>query len=194
MREQDDCTLIRVIHRDSTIRLVCQTDDYILCIKFSPILRRNNGFDLVHAWRMQDGDTVTITNRFNDLPPWFDLLPSEVEPDSISWLRERQAKGYRTGHRIEKPNVWRMLAGEKIIRIGTGGGSPTGKSKTTVVDLKHNALVIGESTGKSPDEVNFCEFDRSELDILTLERVQTGFQAAIDLGFPWNVPQKWSFG
>ncbi len=192
MREQNDCTLVRVLHRGSTIRLSCRAGDYILCVKFSPIPRRNMEFGLDRIWKMGNNDTVTITNRFEDLPDWFELMPSEIAADSVFPMKEKQSRRYRAEHSMEKPNVWRMLAGDKIVWVGTDDRYLIGRSKTAIVDIKYNAVVIGES--KNLDEATFGQFDGNALGAVAFERLQMGFQAAKDLGFPWHVPEQWSFG
>ena len=61
------------------------------------------------------GAFVTITNRWQDFPAWFDLHPTEVTNSLMGWMRSRiEARDYPE-EPIEGPNIWRVQGGDRIV-------------------------------------------------------------------------------
>jgi hypothetical protein len=83
-----------------------------------------------------------VTSRIEDLPEWFELHPTEVSGfAACSMTQKKLARGYKPGEPLYGPNLWRVLTGDRIVRIRIGDAE-TGNQ--TLVAFKSNALVFGE--------------------------------------------------
>lgn len=102
-----------------TLRWACRKGDFIFWAKFQGIFSsRGNEFQIADIWQLRDGNFVTITNRHADLPEWFDLHPSEVSGRLVYWMQKRLDEGHQPQEPIDGPNIWRVLAGDRIAWVG----------------------------------------------------------------------------
>lgn len=63
---------------DMTLRWPCRGGDFLLWFGYRDIFSGPDAIQCQDLWEMRDGYHVTITNRLDDLPPWFRLHPTEV--------------------------------------------------------------------------------------------------------------------
>lgn len=75
-------------------------------------------FGVRDVWQMKDGDYLTITNRWQDLPPWFDLHPLECSGALCDWMQKKLREGYEPEEPVEGPNIWRLSAGDRLAWVG----------------------------------------------------------------------------
>jgi hypothetical protein len=177
---------------DMTLRWSCRVGDYVLWVRPTDLWKPS--FTIADFWQLQDGDFITITNRVCDLPRWFELLPDEVSGRAVAEMTRMLESGYRPAERIEGPNVWRVLAGNRIAWVGPKRPPERVAELQCMVSFSTNALVVAESNrpGFDPlDRMNVAN-GTSSPEAQSLCRI--GFQAACDLGTPRTVATDWSLG
>jgi hypothetical protein len=76
--------------RDMTLRWPCRQGDFILWMGYSDIFS-GESVQIHDLWEMRDGYHVTITNRPEDFPVWFELHPTEVR-DILALKMEARIK------------------------------------------------------------------------------------------------------
>ena len=69
---------IITVRRDMTLRWPCRGGDFLMWLGFSDLFSGPEAIQCHDLWEMRDGSHLTITNRLEDLPPWFRLHPTEV--------------------------------------------------------------------------------------------------------------------
>ena len=176
---------------DSTIRWSCRRGDYVLWLAtdspFSGDLWKVQDF-----WRLQDGDYLTITNRWADLPSWLELHPLEVSGQAVSEMKKRLDAGYEPPDPVEGPNLWRVRTGERLVWVSV---SSSERAVREILDLRTCALVIGESS--APPSIEIPSFGAPEGEGIPAKAIvacQAGVAAASRLGAPREFAPQWRFG
>ena len=103
---------------DFTTRWSCRKGDYVLWLRRDPFKGPSDEPQVIDLWSMPDGAFVTITNRWQDLPPWFDLHPLEVKDTLVKWMMTRVDAGDYPEEPIDGPNIWRAKGGDRIVWVG----------------------------------------------------------------------------
>jgi hypothetical protein len=112
-----DAVLARTT-RDFTTRWNCREGDCLLWLRRDPFAGANLHPQVIDLWSMIDGAYVTITNRWQDFPPWFDLHPVEVTGRLMPWMRTRVEAHDYPDQPIDGPNIWRAKSGDRIVWVG----------------------------------------------------------------------------
>jgi hypothetical protein len=102
----------------ATIELPCREMDHVVWLRPTGVLKDPaEGVQIVNYWECREGDKVTITNKYEDLPDWFTISHKEV--------RGRAAHLFVQDTRRAKPltpvsgeNVWRVKSGDRIAWLG----------------------------------------------------------------------------
>jgi hypothetical protein len=145
---------------------------------------------------MRDGYHVTITNRLEDLPPWFELHPTEVCDDFVHRLMAKLAKGGYPPQPLDGPNLWRAKAGDRLAWIGTGRPERDSVGDIlAIIDFRNCALVIGE--GDRGDVTAYLGYGRlttPEMKIEDVERCRVAVAAVKRLGLPRTWGPSWMLG
>ena len=170
-----------------TLRWACRKGDFIFWAKFQGIFSsRGNEFQIADIWQLRDGNFVTITNRHADLPEWFDLHPLEVSGRLVYWMQKRLDEGHQPQEPIDGPNIWRVLAGDRIAWVGQArdGIESAGAGVLGLLDFHNNALIYGEPFDMCQGIPGFGFFDRGELYPEEERWCRAGWDAIKSLGFP----------
>jgi len=62
------------------IRWSCRAGDYILWLRYGGLFApQERQFRVSDLWQLKNRDFVTVTNRLEDVPPWFELHPLEAQ-------------------------------------------------------------------------------------------------------------------
>src|SRR5687768_2374933 len=115
----DSDAIIRHFGEDTTFLLPCRKGDHLAWVRGTGFMNDPaSGVSILDFWELKAGDRVTITNRHEDLPEWFELsvdefrgrvaherLPTREPDDSLEVTQEA-------------PNVWRVMSGDKLAWIG----------------------------------------------------------------------------
>ena len=131
--------------QDMTLRWPCRRGDFILWIRYSNIFAGTESLKIYDLWEMRDGYHVTITNRPEDFPAWFELHPTEVCNSLALKLAARIEKGQYPKVPLDGPNLWRLKSGDRVAWVGAGRPErPSVDGILAVVDCRESALAVGE--------------------------------------------------
>lgn len=182
--------------RDMTLRWPCRRGDFILWMRYSDIFSGPESIKIPDLWEMRDGDHVTITNRPEDLPAWFELHPTEVCDNLALKMMEKMKKGYKPGERIDGPNLWRLKSGDRVVWVGAE--RPERHSVNgilAILNCDKCALAVGEGNWDSLKA--FVGFGAPSTPVMNPEdvvRCQAAVKAVKQLGLPRTWGPDWRLG
>jgi hypothetical protein len=172
---------------DMTLRWACREGDFMLWARFhGPSAPSGGEYDIADVWELRDGNHVTLTNRLADLPEGFDLHPLEVSGRLVPWMQRRLSAGHSPAEPIFGPNLWRVLAGDRVAWVGRKRpGVDSSDGVLAVVDFRVNALVYGEPIEYSElGSSAFGGFDANEQSPEAAKLCKSGWDAVQRLGLP----------
>ena len=174
---------------DFTARWRSQQGDYLLWFRRDPLKQPDHDAQILDLWWITEGASVTITNRWQDFPSWFDLSPMEVGWNLREWWRTRfQARDYPE-RPIDWPNVWRARGGDRIVWVGLPrSGQVVVDGILGILDCNSAVAVLGDH----PDgPIGFMEFKSTESSI---RLGAAAARAERSLGIPSVVHRVWRLG
>jgi len=184
--------------KDTTIRLSCRAGDYLLWGGFNGIAEpADNLYSINDLWQLADGDFVTITNRYVDLPPWFDLHPLETSGSLAQRLYGSSISVDQTlGEICDGPNIWRVSVGDRLVWVGKKrSGVEFDNGVLSVITFNEHALVIGEPITLEDGLPGFGGFVQQEQSPESLMLGRRGWEAVKGLGLPHEVNEgRWTLG
>lgn len=129
-----------------TVRWSCQQGDTLVWFRCKDIFDDpERGVDIRDMWEIRPGDSVTITNRVDDLPLWFSLHPTEVCNNVAHKIAEK-LRGYQPRVIMEGMNMWRLRAGDTMAWIGEPRtGIQSHGSVLAVLDFLKCGIALGAS-------------------------------------------------
>ena len=150
---------------NTTIRLSCHDDDIMIwCSPKGLLSRSKDSYKILDFWELRSDELITITNRIEDLPSWFNLNPLEVSGKYVNWMEKKLNQGYEPGEIVDAPNLWRVRAGHCIAHIK----SEKMAEPINIYQFNENALIIGEPGSCAIDLKRYvfgCPDQRMEKDI-----------------------------
>jgi hypothetical protein len=109
---------------DTTLRWSCRAGDYVLWMRVEAGASASTPPTILDFWQMQDGDSLTITNRGADIPAWLDLDQYE-----------------------DGPNFWRVCPGDRVAWVGEPRPCQAALGGIFfILDCQACAVVIAETT------------------------------------------------
>ena len=190
--------------KDMTLHWSCRPGDFILWFTVKSVMDLmgdpENAWTIMDFWEMRDGDFVTITNRIEDLPPWFELHPSEVCNHAARVISERLKAGQEAGEIMDGPHIWRVRAGDRIAWAGPSRpGMEAVDSLLSIVQFEECALVIGESNRRMGLEefIGFGSPTQAKQSPEKVARCRRAYEAVRNLGIPRSIADvdvEWVFG
>ena len=78
--------MVTYLGAKTTLKLEVHPSDYVLWVRWKHIFSTTDDIDILDFWEMREGDSVAITSRIEDLPPWFELHPTEVSGAACFWM------------------------------------------------------------------------------------------------------------
>ncbi len=184
----------RILGRDKTVRWSCRAGEFVLLVRTNSFLTsdRPSAWKLRDFWQMRDGDFVTITNRWADLPPWFQLYTSEVAGAAVYRMIERLNAGYKPTAPMEGPNIWRARAGDRLVWVTT---KDPRQPVRELLDLHACVAAIGENSTPSFQGIaTFGAPASGDPNPEEAAAIRVGFAAAAGLGVPRTFTPEWGFG
>jgi hypothetical protein len=187
---------VLAVERDTTFRWLCRQGDLLLWMRWTDILAAPDaGLSIVDLWELRDGDSVTITNRLEDLPTWFELHPTETQGTFAYKMLRDLKDGHQPGDVMDGPNLWRLLAGDRVVWMGESRpGQHAVDHILAILDLRQCALAIGESPrGTLLEAIAFgaLKTDRGTADVVL---GRTAVAAVRRLGVPRAQATQWALG
>lgn len=190
--------LVLAFRSDTTFALPCQHGDLLLLARHPSWPEAEfwlpDEWRVVDLWYLRDGDRVTFTNRISDLPPWFELHPTEAG-DALAWKYLRKLEsGWRPGEATDGPNIWRVCAGDRVAWIGRSRpGYEADHDLLAVLEFHHNALGFGEPPegGELLDWIGFGSLPPKWDASPSLESARRALQVIRRLGLPDTMSPDW---
>ena len=183
---------------DMTLRWSCRSGDFLIWFRWGNILAApEHGLGIVDIWGMRDGDFVTITNRIQDLPYWFELHPTEVCNRLAYEMMEKFSKGYLPGDPVDGPNVWRPRAGDRLAWIGNQRPeNPSSGNVLAILDFRKSALAIGETNrGQSlEDAIAYGSITTNGLRSEDAVKCHEAVKIVRQMGVPRTLAVDWKLG
>lgn len=186
-----------IFRKDTTMRLSCRAGDYLMWCGFKGMFSSNDPYTINDLWQLSDGDFVTITNRQVDLPPWFELHPTEVSGSLVPWMMKKLDSGYQTGEIVDAPNIWRAFTGDRLVWVGKQRqGLDFDNGVLSVYTFNANAAIVGEPFTDFEGLPTFGGFNQEEQSEESIVLVRNGWNAISALGTPRavNASEKWTIG
>jgi hypothetical protein len=170
------------INSGTTLRLSCRAKDFFVWVRYEDLFSESIG--IIDIWEMKEGDSILMTNRFGDVPEWFDLHYSEITGSQTSnWLGKYQDLPPNTP--LEGPNIWKVKSGDRL--LWTGNTRPFQEEVNgilSIFDIHHDILVIGNSSRSNLEEsITFGKINDSN-DQLGIDRVRFGVNLIRKMGVP----------
>ncbi len=186
----------KYVRADTTLRWPCRGGDLLLWIRsgdpFSGGQARIPDF-----WQMRDGNHVTITNRWEDLPSWFRLFPPEVCGRFVSRMMEKVRTKDFPEHPVDGPNLWRIRTGDSLVWIGKNRpGYPSESGILEVLRFSTCCLIVGEG-GDNNSMKAFASYgapSTNEMDPVDVIRCQAALEIVRSLGAPRKSCRSWQLG
>ena len=189
---------------DTTLHWSCRPGDFILWFTIKSVMHLmgdpENAWTIMDFWEMRDGDFAKITNRIEDLPPSFELHPSEVCNHAAWVISERMKAGCTPGEIMEGPNIWRVRVGDRLAWAGPSRpGMEAVDSLLSIVQFEECALVIGESNRRMGLEefIGFGSPSEAGQSPEKVARCRRAYEAVRNLGIPRSIADvnvEWVFG
>lgn len=179
---------------DTTVRLSVRSGDYLSWVATDSVLEADSesAWTIRDFWQLRDGDFVTMTNRWADLPVWFELHPLEVAGRAVSEMTKKLAQGFKPAEPLDGPNVWRVKAGDRLVWVTMSGSKGIVRE---IFDFRSCALVLGENNGAANELSNvFDAPDSAKLSADLASAMRKGFELAVGLGVPRTFSPEWLFG
>jgi len=179
-----------------SLRLEVQVGDYLLWIR-SDLMSASPRPHPLDFWEVHDGDKVLVTTNSDDLPPWFCLHPNEVQGSTSFKMMHDLENGYEPPPSpLQGPNIWRVLAGDRIAWIGTG---PRGRLNSVngilaFFTFTECALALGEPGDETLR--GHLGFGAPQAELSPFDSSRIGFALAVaqKLGSPRVRALEWRFG
>jgi hypothetical protein len=184
---------------NTTLRLEVNPSDYVLWVRWKHIFSPTNDIDVLDFWEMKEGDSVAITSRIEDLPPWFELHPTEVSGAACYWMMKKLESGYRPSEPADGPNLWRVQTGDRLLWVKCPD-LQTGQPRHSVIAFESDALLFGEGHVHPGDLASFISFGaplESSASKELVFQVRAGLEVVRKMGLPRNMPDisaKWTLG
>jgi hypothetical protein len=185
---------VRRFGDDLTIRWSCRAGEIVFWVGTDSFLTsdQESAWRIRDSWHMRDGDFVTITNRWSDLPTWFELYPSEASGSIVYKMMDKLRAGHQPKEPMHAPNIWRVKAGDRLVWVSLERPS---EPLREILFFDACALAGGENRTLEFDwPMHFGEPDEKDLSPAAAAAMRAGFKAAVGLGVPRVFAEEWSLG
>jgi hypothetical protein len=187
---------IITVRPDMTLRWPCRRGDFLMWFGFSHVFSGPEAIQCYDLWEMRDGSHLTITNRLEDLPPWFRLHPTEVCGSFVYKLLPNVEKGDDPSEPMEGPNLWRLKSGDRVAWVGAE--RPDRRSVNgilAILDCRESALAVGTADWETVEEfAGFGAPTTDEMNPDDVARCQAAVSAVTKLGLPREWAPEWRLG
>jgi hypothetical protein len=193
-------TNVTAFEGKETLRWDVFPGDFIVWVRWKNVFSSNTDVIILDFWEMREGDVVSVTSRIEDLPPWFELYPTEVSGYAACLMMQKKLdSGYKPKEPVDGPNLWRIMTGDRVMWI-SGAGVQNEKPTLTLVVFRNNALLFGDRLVHSGDIAWFLSFGaplEESLGEEVIARVRAGLNEVRKIGLPREIADigsGWSIG
>jgi hypothetical protein len=181
--------------RDMTLRWPCRRGDFILWMRYNDIFSGEKSITIQDLWEMRDGYHVTISNRPQDFPAWFELHPTEVCNVLALQMMARMEKGCKPGERIDGPNLWRLNSGDRVAWVGAERPERTSVNGIlAILECDKCALAVVEGNWNSIDDFVGFGAPMTPANPEDVARCHAAVNLVKQLGLPRTWGSDWRLG
>lgn len=182
--------------RDMTLRWPCRRGDFILWMGYADPLSGPESMRIHDLWEMRDGYHVMITNRLEDLPPWFRLHPIEVCDSFVYKMMAKVERGDYQSEPMDGPNLWRLKSGDRVAWVGAERPErPSVNGILAILDCDKCALAVGEGNWDSVREfAGFGALTTPNMNAEDSARCEAAVKFVKQLGLPHTWHSEWLLG
>ncbi len=194
---QAEIAPVEGVERDETTILPCRPGDQVLWLRGSGFLNdASDGANILDFWEIHPGDQVLITNQVDDLPPWFQLHPSEVRGKAALAMLRVIEEGRAASAPLDGPNVWRVMAGDRLVWTGAPRPGCDGcNGVLSIFDVRADCLVLGRPGADDLEAwLTFGAPSSNTPNPVALAAARSGLKMVIALGCPGIVSVEWQLG
>ena len=181
---------------DTTLRLSCRRGDIVFWFRWEIVfVPHTETLTIPDVWVMRPGDFVTITNRLEDLPPWFELHPTEASGAARSVVMAKLQDGWQPEDPQDGPNLWRVRTGDRIawVRPESSSGSQ-GSILQKILEFSYDALAVGDSNRADFSPLDFMDIGLASKSSSANKAGHFVVETVRKLGRPRSFSTEWSFG
>lgn len=176
------------IKRDVTERLSCRKGEFLIWFSWKSIWAEPKSSILImNIWELKDGDFITITNRYEDLPSWLDLYPTEVKGRLVRKVIDTFNEGHYPDQPVVECNLMRVKTGDRLVILS--------EKKQRIIAITENSFVIGEN---SKDEknvfINFGAVFSIAGNPKIVDKAREVQDYICELGMPREIDTEWRIG
>jgi hypothetical protein len=182
--------------QDMTLRWPCRRGDFILWMGYADIFAGPESIKIHDLWEMRDGYHVTITNRPEDFPAWFELHPAEVCNNLALKMAARIEEGHYPEEPLDGPNLWRLKSGDRVAWVGAERPDrPSVDGILAILDCRECALAVGEGDRGGLEEfVDFGAPTTPDMKPEDAARCRAAVEVVKQLGLPRSWGPEWRLG
>jgi hypothetical protein len=149
-------------------------------------------FDL---WEMRDGYRLIVTNRLEDLPPWFRLHPTEVYGSLAYRMMDKVEKGDYPSEPMDGPNLWRLKSGDRVAWVGAERPDrhPV-NGILAILDCRESALAVGAAGWECPGVAGFGAPTIADTKPDDVALCRAAVNAVRKMGLPRELALEWRLG
>lgn len=191
----DPTVPVMTIEGNATLLLALRPNEMLIWLRFRDFLSGSRDLGILDFWLCREDTSVTITNRAPDLPAWFQLHPTEASGILAYKMMEWLQAGHTPTPPVDAPNIWRVLAGDRLVHCGgPRGGEPARiDGLIGVYAFQENAAVIADSPGATfEDWITFGSPGRPEPTAAERRAGQSAVELIRRLGPPRKVSTRWT--
>ena len=197
MKKSEYDNIVLRFSLDTTLIWACRKGDFILwchCKGFSG--GPKDWYTIADVWEMKDGDRVTISNRLQDLPPWFKIHHSETCNALVDQIIKKIKEGYKATEIMEGPAIWRIMSSDCVAWIGK---SRTGYKEQDgilqIIDFQTCALMTGDANDPSFESfMDFGTLTDEGQNSKNAYRCRKAFEVVKQVGYPNVLSGEWALG
>lgn len=183
----------QTFRKAETVRWPGQAGDFVIWMRMSNPFASSAKWNILDFWAHKHSDVVIVTNRWDDLPPWFHLHPLETAGSLCAPMMAKLAAGYEPKEPTDGPGLWRVRTGDRLVRVGVNRvDAQSTDGVLAVMSFETNALAYGERDGQSPE----MSFGKANVSVLQQGRTRfkAGYLACVREGPARSLDIDWRLG
>jgi hypothetical protein len=183
-----------IFKNDSTMRFSFRSEDMLVWFRFTNIFSKES-LSIQDMWKLKDGDYATLTNRWEDIPSWFELHPLETKDLFVYRMMKKLDDGFEPDSIMDGPNILRVNAGDTIVWFGKSRSDIKSENGVLgVIKMYSNALMLGEASSVKSvmDALRFGSVEECSQD--EIKQVHSVLNKLREEGFPRTYSTSWKLG
>jgi hypothetical protein len=150
--------------------------------------------EILDLWLMKEEGQLRITNKEAEMPPGFELHPTEVGDALAYRMMEKLKKGWKPGEIVEAPNIWRVRTGDRLTLLGERPWLEDGMM-LGLFEFRKSALAYWlRKDGQMPFMEEALAGAPSDEDTKRKEWGRRAYSKVAAMGLPREMAEEWTIG